>query len=159
MVSRHTFISLILVVFGCLLVWFFCLLDFWVFLIKKSVKKVAREQHTNILYLTTVLFLRWSRCSLWSLVCICTPQPWSACTLPPALILLSWDHWSLRTSEERPWVHKSPSGDTSALAACEASLAFRLPSMEEQKERHRSSQNRASGGSECSLSCLALQNS
>lgn len=31
---------------------------------KKSVKKLARGKHTNILYLTVVLLLTWSRCSL-----------------------------------------------------------------------------------------------
>lgn len=51
MVTLHTFISLILGV--GLFVW-----------MKKLVKKVAREKHTNILYLTLALLLIWSKWSL-----------------------------------------------------------------------------------------------
>lgn len=103
-------------------------------------------------------FSIWPWCCCWyeadaacnclcSLVCVCSPQPGSACTLPPAMTLLSWDHWRLRTSEERPWVHKKPRWWHLSLGnhvTCVASETFWLPFAEEPKVRHLSSQNRAS---------------
>lgn len=78
----------------------------------------------------------------------------------PVRILLSVDHWRLRTSEERPWDHQKPTWwhlSLGNLATCVASGAFRPPSAEEQKAMQLGSFIRASGADGGSLSCLARQ--